>query len=289
MAVGDFNGDGLVDLAVADYGDDFGNGQGMSVLLGQGDGTFQPAIHYAAGSGPKSVAVGDFNGDGLLDLAVANGGSVSVFLGSSDGSFQPAQNFAAGLGPESVAVGDFNGDGILDLAVAGLSGTRVLLGNGDGSFQTTYGSYVTGASTSVACGDFNGDGLPDLAVTDGPGNRVSILLNDGIWTGPAPQHGGRAAPRPAARGRPPAALAGVALALAPGQDARRTTLLPDGNVPRTPPPPPPREAPAEPTAPGSAAVSRQPAVARSHHARDAFFRDPAFAFDFLDPAAAVGD
>ena len=89
---GDFNGDGALDVAVADT-----NG-GMSVLLGNGNGTFQPAVNYAAGSDPIAVTVGDFNGDGKADLAVANdqGGSVSVLLGNGNGTFQAAVNYAAG-------------------------------------------------------------------------------------------------------------------------------------------------------------------------------------------------
>jgi hypothetical protein len=164
----------------------------VSVLLGNGDGSFQDARSFAAGSGPRSVAAGDFNGDGLLDLAVAGDSGVSVLLGNGDGSFQDARIFGAGYGPNSVAVGDFNGDGLLDLAVAvSGSGARVLLGNGDGTFQTTNFSYVTGSVPfSIAVGDFNGDGWPDLAAANNFSNDVSILLNDGAWTGPHRGSGG---------------------------------------------------------------------------------------------------
>jgi predicted NUDIX family NTP pyrophosphohydrolase len=200
VAVGDFNGDGIPDLAVANEGS--GN---VSVLLGNGDGSFQAPQNFAAGTYPRSVAVGDFNGDGIPDLAVANEGSddVSVLLGNGDGSFQAAQSFAAGRGPVSVAVGDFNGDGIPDLAVAnnfssGSGTVSVLLGNGDGSFQAA-ASYPVGSSPwSVAVGDFNGDGFPDLAVNNETSNDVSILLNDGVWTGPHPGPGGERS-----RGGPP--------------------------------------------------------------------------------------
>jgi hypothetical protein len=82
------------------------------VLVGNGDGTFQVPRNFGAGSFPRSVAVGDFNGDGVLDLAVANSSNVSVLLGNGDGSFQAAPSFGAGSNPPSVAVGDFNGDGI---------------------------------------------------------------------------------------------------------------------------------------------------------------------------------
>src|SRR5262250_2101754 len=142
VAVGDFNGDGVQDLVVANYGDfDSGN---VSVLLGNGDGTFQTARSLGAGSNPSSIAVGDFNRDGIQDLAVANNGfgfnNVSVLLGNGDGTFQAAVNFGAGNNPFYIAVGDFNGDGVQDLAVAqlgffGSNNVSVLLGNGDGTFQ----------------------------------------------------------------------------------------------------------------------------------------------------------
>src|SRR5262245_16260891 len=137
VAVGDFNGDGRLDLAVANYGSN-----NVSVLVGNGDGTFQTARNFPAGDRPFSVVVGEFNGDGRLDLAVANSttgdiGGVSVLLGNGDGSFQSARGFATGARPQSVAVGDLNGDSIPDLAVGNLfsSNVSVLLGNGDGTFR----------------------------------------------------------------------------------------------------------------------------------------------------------
>src|SRR6516225_8571984 len=104
VAVGDFNGDGKVDLVTANFGDNT-----VSVLLAKGNFDFRPAVNYATGSNPYSVAVGDFNGDGKLDLAVANivDNTVSVLLGNGDGTFQPAVNSAVGTAPGSVAVGDF--------------------------------------------------------------------------------------------------------------------------------------------------------------------------------------
>jgi hypothetical protein len=180
VAVADFNGDGLPDLAVANR-----SSNNVSVLLGNGDGTFQAARNFAAGTNPTAVAVGDFNGDGILDLAVANLDGVSVLLGNGDGSFQPARNFAAGRYPESVAVGDFNGDGRSDLAIAnlGVSGQNgtisVLLGTGDGSFQPARNFPAGVGPQSVAVGDFNGDGLPDLAVANNSSNDVSVLLGNG--------------------------------------------------------------------------------------------------------------
>src|SRR5262249_13381873 len=149
---------------------------GVSVLLGTGDGTFQAAVNYPAGSFPRSVAVGDFNGDGFLDLAVANVGtypnytdsSVSVLLGKGDRTFHAARSFAAGNRPGSGRVGDFHAAGRLDLVVvnAGSNNVSVLLGNGDGTFQAAR-TFAAGPSpNSVAVGDFNGDGRPDLVVAN---------------------------------------------------------------------------------------------------------------------------
>ena len=185
LAVGDFNGDGKLDLAVANYGG-YGFPSTVSILLGDGRGNFTLASSPAAGDSPLSVAVGDFNGDGNLDLAVANevGGCVTILLGDGTGNFTLTSSPAAGDEPVSVAVGDFNGDGKLDLAVANwgyfsASTVDILLGDGAGKF-TLASSTLTGSdSDAVAVGDFNGDGKLDLAVANRSGNNVSILLGDG--------------------------------------------------------------------------------------------------------------
>src|SRR5262249_14693957 len=129
-------------------------GSSVSVLLGNGDGTFDPAIASATGYGPLSLAVGDFDGDGNLDLVTANfyGPDVSVLLGNGDGAFQAPSSISLDFpfpqNPASMAVGDFNGDGKMDLGVIGnyddpaLSYANVLLGNGDGSFSGPNSTFL---------------------------------------------------------------------------------------------------------------------------------------------------
>src|SRR5262245_32432137 len=149
VVTGDFNGDGRLDIAVANE-----TISTMSILLGNGDGTFQPAQNFAGGGGPRSLAVGDFNGDGKLDLVTANFNDVSVLLGNGNGTFQAPTNIPFGTNPESVAVGDFHGDGQLDLAVGSTEGAsyggvgfaNVLLGNGDGTFAGPHTTRPAGIS-----------------------------------------------------------------------------------------------------------------------------------------------
>ena len=177
VTLGDFNGDGNADIATA-------NQRGtVSVLLGNGDGTFQAAENYPTNGESESVAVGDFNGDGKEDLVVANLRSgVSVLLGNGDGTFRAAVNYGAGFGP-SVAVGDFNGDGKADLVTVNVGGNvSVLLGNGDGTFRPAVNYGAGSGPMSVAVGDFNGDGRADLAVANLTSNSVSVLLGNGDGT-----------------------------------------------------------------------------------------------------------
>lgn len=154
VAVGDFNGDGKQDLAVANFW-----GGSVSILLGKGDGTFEAPVDYAVLYAPSSIAVADLNGDGKLDLAVTNCGGcmyhegptsspVSVLLGNGDGTFRTHVDYPAGNSPISVVIGDFNRDGKPDLAVANLCGdssfycesdtngtVSILLGNGEEPFS----------------------------------------------------------------------------------------------------------------------------------------------------------
>jgi hypothetical protein len=194
IATGDFNGDGKIDLAVANA-NPLGTGNVISILTGNGDGTFQAPVDYSVGSGPSSVAVGDFNGDGKSDLVVANtfSNTVAVLMGRGDGTFGNPVYYPTGTQPRSVVVADFNGDGKPDLAVANtLNNTvSILLNRGAGTFQTIENINTGLAPVALAVGDFNHDNKPDLVVANagGPGEgaspdlgHVTVLLNNGDGT-----------------------------------------------------------------------------------------------------------
>lgn len=185
IAVADFNGDGKLDLAVA-----LGNQAAVAILLGNGDGTFQPPrIVPTAGSAlyyPLALTVGDFNHDGRLDIATANNSvGASLLFGNGDGSFQPFKLLGSSQGPTWIAAGDFNNDGNLDLGVTTAADTvDISLGNGDGTFQT-YTSIATGSGTnpqSLAALDLDGDGNLDLVVACYGANAVGVLLGNGDGT-----------------------------------------------------------------------------------------------------------
>ena len=192
VAIGDFNGDGIQDFAAANF---FSNN--VSIRLGNGSGGFtSPATpEVAVGSTPFSVAIGDFNGDGIQDFAAANAGSnnVSIRLGNGSGGFtSPATpEVTVGDTPQSVAIGDFNGDGIQDFAAANDNSNNVSirLGNGSGGFTSPATPEVAVGSNprSVAIGDFNGDGKQDFAAANQFSNNVSIRLGNGSggFTSPA--------------------------------------------------------------------------------------------------------
>jgi hypothetical protein len=189
VAVGDFNGDRLLDIALNTAGP---AGPAVEVLLGKGDGSFQPnhPILPVAPT-PFSVAAGDFDHNGTLDLVTANSnGTVSVLLGNGNGTFQPRTDLTVNGVPRAVAVGDFNGDGRLDLAVAQqlTNNVSVLLGNGNGTFSRpivfTASSGLNFAPSSLAVGDVNGDGRLDLVINSIGGedsviSQFAVLLGNG--------------------------------------------------------------------------------------------------------------
>jgi len=186
VAVGDFNGDGKPDLVM---GSDQSGNSFVSVLLGAGNGSFGTHSNYTAGNRPRHVTVGDFNGDGYTDLAVANfnAQTVSVFTGTGTGTFNPqitstAANFGTTTGV--LAAADFNGDGKADLAVASFSGdtVNIILGNGNGSFAAPVNYPVGDGPNSLAIADFDGDGFADLAVANSNSNTLSVLRGLGGGT-----------------------------------------------------------------------------------------------------------
>src|ERR1700683_3354302 len=195
IAIADVNGDGKPDLIITNQsGPSDGDGS-VGVLLGNGNGTFQPVVTYdSGGQGASSVAVADVNGDGRPDLLVANSGSsVGVLLANSSGTFQPAVAYdSGGQYTRSIAVADVNGDGNLDVAVASYAGefngdgvVGVLLGNGNGTFQpvVTYDSGGYGTN-GMAAADVNGDGKTDIltanqgAIDDTGDGLAGVLLNN---------------------------------------------------------------------------------------------------------------
>ena len=177
----DFNGDGNFDLAVLNHGDNT-----VSILLGNGDGTFNANGTLTTGAGPIAAVTADFNGDAIPDLAVLNqtDGTVSIFQGNGDGTFTPKGTLPTGKNPVAMVSNDFNGDGHVDLAVVnqGDNTVSILLGNGDETFQPQT-TFATGTQPSaIAAADFDNDGRTDLAVTNQGANTASIFLGKGDGT-----------------------------------------------------------------------------------------------------------
>jgi hypothetical protein len=222
VAAADVNGDGKLDLLVLNSCASV-SCEAVGVLLGNGNGTFQPVVTYSSGGYySTSLAVADVNGDGKPDLVVTNdcaavsdgfcnspSGSVGVLLGNGNGTFQTAVTYSSGaFQAQSIAVADMNGDGKPDLLVAnfisstpfrnGNSGVvSLLLGNGDGTFQTAVPHGDGGSdAVSIAAGDFNGDGKPDIVAANSGDNKnfsgnstISVSLNfsqPGVSFSPSP-------------------------------------------------------------------------------------------------------
>jgi hypothetical protein len=192
LALADLNGDGKPDLVVANECTDNGCENGIvSVLLGNGDGTFKTAVPYNSGGlGADGVAVADVNGDGKPDILVTTGSttSFSILLGNGDGTFQPALLYGYDPSGDAIAVADFNGDGKPDVVITNVfvwecdgGGITVFLNNGKGEFEqaTTYCS-VGGYANSLAVADVNDDGLADILVVEN--GTVDVLLGNGDGT-----------------------------------------------------------------------------------------------------------
>ncbi|MES2284404.1 MAG: FG-GAP-like repeat-containing protein [Bacteroidota bacterium] len=176
VTTADFNNDGNVDLALAQY-------SGLvCVLLGDGIGGFGDTATFTIGSNPQSITSADFNGDNNMDLATANYGSgnISVLLGTGTGTFGSATNFTV-ESAFSIISGDFNGDNNPDLAIAQNDSSKVviLIGNGAGNFGAATSFAVSGRPRSLTSADFNADNKVDLVTANGNYNNVSVLLGDG--------------------------------------------------------------------------------------------------------------
>jgi hypothetical protein len=179
IATGDFNHDGKLDIVVS-----YSSGKCVSVLLGNGDGTFGAATNFSLPVNTSTavsgvMAVADLNHDGKLDVVVADEAStnsITVFLGNGDGSLTLKTNYNLGFGATTVAIGDLNGDGIPDLVVGAGSSVYVMLGNGDGTFGPRVNFPVANNVDSLAIADVNNDGQPDIVSANEYGT-ISVLLN----------------------------------------------------------------------------------------------------------------
>ena len=185
-----FHGGGNTDIALSDYL----TGE-VSILLGNGDGTFQKALKFEAAS-PVRLEAGDFNEDGNQDLAVveSNGtanGAIAIFIGDGHGHFRLSDKHTVGVGPISVALADFDGDGHLDVAVTNKGfdnpgSIMTFLGDGKGRLHGRKTYTLDGGPWGIAAADLNGDGRPDIAVTLDPGGTVAVYMNNGRGTFLAP-------------------------------------------------------------------------------------------------------
>ena len=187
LVLGDVNDDGKLDI-VTTNGGSYEKGT-VNVLFGKGDGTFTSTTSFEAGYGTQGVALGDLNGDGVVDMVVANAGveyngSVTVMVGKGDGTFPSSTAYRTGNGASYVALGDLDRDGVLDIVMSSgdAGNTSVLFGNGDGTFTDDTGYTPSGARPRVL-GDLNGDGWLDVIAAGGnPGLTVLLGQGDGTFS-----------------------------------------------------------------------------------------------------------
>jgi hypothetical protein len=178
-ATADFNGDTIPDVVVVNFA-----GNSITVLLGNGNGSFSEALGspIAVGTQPRAIAAGNLNSDGYVDLAIVNYGSnsVTILLGNGDGTFTNGGSINSSGGTHAPAIGDFDGDGFNDIAVTRLNANAVSIyyGNGDGTFKTVSTDVPVGTNPLfIVAADLDNDGKADLAVTNYGSNNVTILLN----------------------------------------------------------------------------------------------------------------
>jgi hypothetical protein len=174
---------GNLDLAITDY-----ITEKLSILLGNGDGTFQKPLTFPVPA-PVGIAAGDFNEDGIQDLAVVESGgtgngAIAIFLGDGRGHFKLSASYEIGIESGEVAIADLNGDGHLDVAVTnpgfeGGGNMMTFFGNGHGELKDRKTYKLGGQPAGIAAGDLNGDGHPDLAVATNQEHTVAVLMNDG--------------------------------------------------------------------------------------------------------------
>jgi hypothetical protein len=174
VALGDFNGDGNLDIAATSP-----FSSTVSVLLGNGDGTFQAPQGFSAFIPCNGVVAADLTGDGKLDLAVTVDNVILIFFGNGDGTFTFASAAPTGVNPTNILAADFNNDGILDLVTPNFDGTGVSLdfGAGGGFFAPSYGIATGVNPVYVATADFNHDGFLDMVVANFGDGTISVLLN----------------------------------------------------------------------------------------------------------------
>ncbi|MBN8281007.1 MAG: VCBS repeat-containing protein, partial [Gammaproteobacteria bacterium] len=200
LVFGDFNQDGKLDIAVADYG-----ANNVGIRLGAGNGTFPTVTTFATGTGPHSVRTADLNGDGKLDIATVNDQSetASILLGNGDGTFAARTDYPVGKVPKGVAIGDVDGDGIPDVVSGNTGGNyptccvssggdnvSILVGVGNGTFLPKYEVTVGLTPFAAIVTDLNGDGRNDLVTANYDSQAAGVTLSSGsqhqvrlTWTG----------------------------------------------------------------------------------------------------------